>query len=50
MLSPALVSKMIADADRLTPDNPFDVHTLPAGHVDIALHAEDLASLLAKLA
>lgn len=40
---------MIADADKLTPDNTFDVHTLPAGHIDVALRAEELAALLADL-
>lgn len=50
VLSPALVSKMIADADRLTPDNPFDVHTLDAGHGGVVLRARELASLLDRLA
>ncbi|MFE3545844.1 alpha/beta hydrolase [Nocardia sp. NPDC059177] len=50
VLSSALVTKMITDADRLTPDNPFDVHTLPTGHVDLALHSAELAAVLDKLA
>lgn len=49
VLSPALVTKMIADADKLAPDNPFDVRTLAAGHIDVALRAEELAALLADL-
>ncbi|MFD6224610.1 alpha/beta hydrolase [Nocardia asteroides] len=50
VLSPALVTKMIDDADRLTPDNPFDVHTLPTGHIGVPLQAPALASVLAGLA
>ena len=41
---------MIADADRLTPGNPFDVHDLPASHVGVVLRHRELAALLAELA
>ncbi|MEU1956955.1 alpha/beta hydrolase [Nocardia rhamnosiphila] len=50
VLSPALVTKMIDDADRLTPDNRFDVHTLSAGHVGVILRARELAAVLDRLA
>ncbi|MEV0075549.1 alpha/beta fold hydrolase [Nocardia neocaledoniensis] len=46
VLSDALVNRMIDDADRLTPDNPFDVHSLPAGHVGVVFLARELAALL----
>ncbi len=40
---------MIDDADHLTPDNPFDVHSLPAGHIGVVLQARELAALLDQL-
>ncbi|MCU1639892.1 MAG: alpha/beta hydrolase [Nocardia sp.] len=46
VISAALTTKMIDDADRLTPDNPFDVHSLPAGHVGVVLQARELAAIL----
>lgn len=49
VLSPALVTKMIDDADRLTPDNRFDIHTLPAGHAGVVLQARELAAILDRL-
>lgn len=49
VISPALATKMIDDADRLTPNNPFDVHDLAAGHVGIALQARRLAAILGRL-
>jgi pimeloyl-ACP methyl ester carboxylesterase len=50
VISPALATKMIDDADRLTPDNPFDVHSLSAGHVGVVLQARELAAILDRLA
>ncbi|NNH68497.1 alpha/beta fold hydrolase [Nocardia uniformis] len=50
VISPALTSKMIDDADRLTPDNPFDVHSLDAGHVSVIYQARELAAILDQLA
>ncbi|MEU6587199.1 alpha/beta fold hydrolase [Nocardia sp. NPDC046763] len=50
VISPALATKMIDDADRLTPDNPFDVHDLAAGHVGVVLQARRLAAILDRLA
>lgn len=49
VISAALATKMIEDADRLTPDNPFDVHHLPAGHVGVILRARELAAILDRL-
>ncbi|MEC3914855.1 alpha/beta hydrolase [Nocardia sp. CDC160] len=49
VISPALAAKMIEDADRLTPDNPFDVHSLAAGHVGVVLQARELAAILGGL-
>ncbi|MEV0510753.1 alpha/beta fold hydrolase [Nocardia tengchongensis] len=49
VISPALATKMIDDADRLTPDNPFDVHDLAAGHVSVVLQAHELAAILDRL-
>ncbi|WP_157128826.1 hypothetical protein [Nocardia amamiensis] len=49
VISPALVTKMIDDADRLTPDNRFDIHTLSAGHVGVILRSRELAAILDRL-
>ncbi len=46
VISPALATKMIEDADRLAPDNPFDVHSLSAGHVGVVFQARELAAIL----
>lgn len=49
VISPALATKMIEDADRLTPGNRFDVHSLPAGHVGVVYQARELAAILDRL-
>jgi len=41
---------MIADADDLTPGNPFDVHTLDAGHFAPISRAPQLADILTAAA
>jgi len=46
MIPIALQDRMIAEADRLTPDNPFDVHTVEAGH---AATADQFAQIVAIL-
>ncbi|MFF0494531.1 alpha/beta hydrolase [Nocardia sp. NPDC004068] len=46
VITPALATKMITDADQRTPANPFTVHTLTAGHVGVILQARALAALL----
>ncbi|WP_020672274.1 alpha/beta fold hydrolase [Amycolatopsis nigrescens] len=40
--------RMIAEADRLTPSNPFTVHTVAAGHFAPITHAAEIAGLLTK--
>ncbi|MGV9408669.1 alpha/beta hydrolase [Nocardia sp. NPDC003693] len=50
VIPPALATKMIHDADHLTPDNPFDVHDLAAGHVGVVLRAREVAAILDSLA
>ncbi|GAA3177709.1 MULTISPECIES: alpha/beta fold hydrolase [Streptomyces] len=42
--------RMIREGDALTPGNPFDVHTLPGGHLHWLVHPEPAAALLAGLA
>ncbi|MBN6033506.1 alpha/beta fold hydrolase [Amycolatopsis sp. 195334CR] len=37
-MPPAMQDLMIAQADARTPDNPFDVHTLPCGHAGFGFH------------
>lgn len=44
----ALQDRMIADADALTPWNPFDVHGLDSGHSPFASRPEALAALLCR--
>lgn len=46
----ALQDHFIEEADALTPDNPFDVHSLPVGHIDPLLHPTGLAAILAGTA
>lgn len=42
----ALQDLMISDADRLTPDNRFDVHSVAGGHVAFQLHTDQVADIL----
>ncbi|MBB4688993.1 alpha/beta hydrolase [Amycolatopsis jiangsuensis] len=44
----ALQDRFIEEADALTPANPFDVHSLPGGHIDPLLHPRPLAEILAR--
>lgn len=44
----ALQDRFIREADALTPDNPFDVHTLDSSHVRFLLHPLEAARLLAS--
>ncbi|MEQ4208972.1 alpha/beta hydrolase [Actinopolymorpha sp. B9G3] len=46
----ALQDRFIAEADALTPDNQFDVHSLDSSHVRVLVHPEDTAAILAGLA
>ncbi|MGW7534793.1 alpha/beta hydrolase [Amycolatopsis sp. NPDC054798] len=43
----ALQDHFIEEADALTPGNPFDVHSLPVGHIDPLLRPSGLAEILA---
>lgn len=46
----ALQDRFIREADAVTPDNPFDVHSLDTSHVGMLFRAEQTAALLAGLA
>ncbi|MFE3174991.1 alpha/beta hydrolase [Amycolatopsis sp. NPDC059090] len=46
----ALQDHFIEEADALTPGNPFDVYSLPVGHVDPLLRPAALAEILAGTA
>lgn len=43
----ALQDRMIREADEATPNNPFEVHTLPAGHSPFASMPRELSEILA---
>jgi pimeloyl-ACP methyl ester carboxylesterase len=45
-LTPAVQDLMIAEADETTPDNPFEVRTLPGGHTPFAARPAELAAAL----
>jgi pimeloyl-ACP methyl ester carboxylesterase len=46
----ALQDRFIAEADALTPENPFDVHTLESSHLRFLIHPREAARVLAGLA
>ncbi|MCP2168997.1 alpha/beta hydrolase [Goodfellowiella coeruleoviolacea] len=48
-ITPAVQDYMIRKADELTPDNPFEVHTLAASHVGYFSRPQPFADLLASL-
>jgi pimeloyl-ACP methyl ester carboxylesterase len=43
----ALQDRFITEADALTPDNPFDVHSLDSSHVRFLIHPQRVAAILA---
>ncbi|XRQ13835.1 alpha/beta hydrolase [Actinomadura welshii] len=45
----AMQDRLIADADALTPGNPFDVHTMEASHAGFLFRAAEVAAILDKL-
>jgi pimeloyl-ACP methyl ester carboxylesterase len=49
LIPPALQDRFIAEADRLTPDNPTDVHTVAAPHVG-PFHRPELVDIFTSLA
>lgn len=48
-LPPVTQDLMIAEADELTPDAPFEVHSLAGGHSPFATRPAELADLLAAV-
>jgi pimeloyl-ACP methyl ester carboxylesterase len=48
-LAPAVQDKMIADADRLTPENKFKVETIGSSHSAFASRPEIVAAILEKV-
>ncbi len=48
-LTPVTQDLMIAEADRLTPNNPFAVHSLPGGHSPFVTRPAELAELLGRI-
>lgn len=46
----ALQDRFIAEGNALTPDNPFDVHTIETSHVGFLVRPEPMAAILAGLA
>ncbi|HEY2204645.1 MAG TPA: alpha/beta fold hydrolase [Pseudonocardia sp.] len=49
-IPPAMQDRLIAEADRLTPDNPFDVHSIPGSHVGFHLRPGALVDVLGRIA
>lgn len=49
-MPPALQDRFIREADALTPDNPFAVHTLPSSHAAVLVRPGECAEILAGLA
>ncbi|MFJ9381397.1 alpha/beta fold hydrolase [Streptomyces sp. NPDC101455] len=45
----AMQNRLIAEADALTPDNPYDVHTLATSHVGFLLQPAGVAGILDQL-
>ncbi|WP_019062405.1 alpha/beta fold hydrolase [Streptomyces prunicolor] len=45
----AMQNRLIAEADALTPDNPYDVHTLVTSHVGFLLKPSEVTSILDQL-
>ncbi|ABW11906.1 esterase [Parafrankia sp. EAN1pec] len=50
MIPVELQDRMIAEADRLTPDNPFDVHTIDAPHSSNEQQFAQVVGILDRLA
>jgi pimeloyl-ACP methyl ester carboxylesterase len=46
----AVQDLMIAEGDALTPENPFDVHSLASSHVRFQLHPDEFVTILDGLA
>ncbi|OUD03112.1 alpha/beta hydrolase [Streptomyces swartbergensis] len=48
-LPAAMQDRLISEADALTPDNPYDVHTLTTSHVGFLLKPAEVAGILDQL-
>lgn len=46
----AMQDRLIAEADALTPGNPYDVHTLDTSHAGFVFRAGEVAAILDKVA
>jgi pimeloyl-ACP methyl ester carboxylesterase len=46
----AMQDRLIAEADALTPGNPYDVHTLDTSHAGFVFRADEVAAILDKAA
>ncbi|MEU5868788.1 hypothetical protein ABZ815_47005 [Nonomuraea sp. NPDC047529] len=46
----AMQDRLIAEADALTPGNPYDVHTLDTSHAGFVFRADEVAALLDRAA
>ncbi|MTD52805.1 alpha/beta fold hydrolase [Amycolatopsis pithecellobii] len=49
-LPPVTQDLIISEADQLTPDNPFGVHSLPGGHSPFVTRPGELATVFATIA
>jgi pimeloyl-ACP methyl ester carboxylesterase len=49
-LPPTTQDLMIAEADQVTPDQPFEVRSLPGGHSPFVTRPAELATMLASIA
>ncbi|MEU7765984.1 alpha/beta hydrolase [Nocardia sp. NPDC049190] len=45
----AMQDRLIAEADALTPGNPYDVHTVDSSHAGFVFRAPEVAAILGKL-
>lgn len=45
----AMQDRLIAEADALTPDNPYDVHTMDTSHTGFLLRPAEVAAILDRL-
>ncbi|WP_311202725.1 hypothetical protein [Actinophytocola gossypii] len=45
----AMQDRLIAEADALTPDNPYDVHTMDTSHIGFVFRAAEVAAILDDL-
>lgn len=49
-LPPVTQDLMISEADQMTPDNPFEVRSLPGGHSPFVIRPAELATMFAAVA